>query len=206
MEKNLGHIPDLVNENPPLTPEFFRRDVIDVARNLLGQILIRRKGSQLFLGRIIETEAYLGLEDPSCHSFHGKITDRTRPFYLEGGHIYVYMIYGVHYCLNFITGDSQTPEAVLIRAVEPLYGIEEMIKNRGLKNISTSSVKNLCNGPGKICSAFEIDKRDNGSLIDPKNIGVLKDKNVSNLDIKSSERIGLNPGQDCSSWPLRFYI
>jgi DNA-3-methyladenine glycosylase len=168
---------------------------------LLGQYLIRRKGSKTYLGRIVETEAYLGLEDPSCHSFHGKVTDRTEVFYREKGHVYVYMIYGVHYCLNFITGEEKAPEAVLIRVVEPLYGIDDMIKNRNEKNV----VK-LCNGLGKICRAFEIDKHDNAKLTDPQILGVLRGDEVSKKDIVETERIGLNPGQDSSSWPLRFYI
>jgi DNA-3-methyladenine glycosylase len=192
-------------KNPPLGPEFFRRDTVDVAVDLLGQILIHRTASQTYLGRIVETEAYLGLEDPACHSFHGKTTERTWPFYLEGGHIYIYMIYGVHYCLNFITGDMKTPEAVLIRAVEPLYGVEAMAENRNLP-FSESNIKKLCNGPGKLCQAFAIDKSENGKLTNSAGIGVLKGETVSKLDIVARPRIGLNPGQDSSSWPLRFYI
>lgn len=153
------------------------------------------------MGRIVETEAYLGLEDPACHSFHGKITDRTKTFYLGGGHVYVYMIYGFHYCLNFVTGNN-VPEAVLIRAVEPLYGIKNMIKNRN----GQTDIHKLCNGPGKLCQAFRIDKKDNGRLTDPHSLGVLKGDEVSKKDIVSTHRIGLNPGQDSSSWPLRFYL
>jgi DNA-3-methyladenine glycosylase len=192
-------------KNPPLPPEFFHRDTIDVATDLLGQILVRRVGQQVYAGRIVETEAYLGLEDPACHSFHGKITERTRTFYLGSGHVYIYMIYGVHYCLNFTTGDEKSPEAVLIRAVEPLYGIEAMLKNRGLENNENNILK-LCNGPGKICEAFAIDKRENGQLTDPSRTGVLTGDSVPKVDIVTRRRIGLNPGQDSSAWPLRFYL
>lgn len=205
MEKFLADSLPPSIKNPPLAPEFFKRDTVDVAMDLLGQILVRQEGSQLYMGRIVETEAYLGLEDPACHSFHGKRTERTLPFYLDGGHIYVYMIYGVHYCLNFITSDAETPEAVLIRAIEPIYGIDAMYKNRKLSPNKTN-LKQLCNGPGKICQALKIDKSENGLLTHPPELGVLKGDTVSKLDVVQRERIGLNPGQDSSSWPLRFYI
>ncbi|MBY0315310.1 MAG: DNA-3-methyladenine glycosylase [Bdellovibrionales bacterium] len=183
-----------------LKPSFFQRDTITVARELLGKILVRKIDGQLLTGMIVETEAYLGFEDPSCHSFHGKITERTQAFYRPGGYIYVYKIYGIHHCLNFITADEKTPEAVLIRALQPLSGIETMKLFRNAKNEI-----DLCNGPGKLAQAFHIDKKDNNQLIG-SGLGVQDRPNVSQRDIVDRPRVGLNPYCDSSHWPIRYYL
>lgn len=180
---------------------FFQRDTVEVARDLLGKTLVRRKNGVTYAGRIVETEAYLGLEDPACHSFHGKKTPRTETFYMEGGHVYVYLIYGMYYCLNFITGCKKTPEAVLIRALEPLQGIEHMMRNR-----HTDRVVSLCNGPGKLCEAISVTKEDNGLSVELTGLQVLDGPLVSDEDIVSCNRIGLNQIHDSCYWPLRFYL
>lgn len=184
-----------------VTPQLFKQDTITVAQKLLGTKLVYHKNGQVFEGIIVETEAYLGLEDPSCHSFHGKKTLRTQTFYLEAGHVYVYLIYGMYYCLNFITGDIQTPEAVLIRAIEPLKGIDSMQLNRKQANL-----KKLCNGPGKLCQALGINFSDNNQPLNKGPLELHHGQAVSKQDILSSERIGLNPLHDSAHWPLRFHI
>lgn len=179
---------------------FFAKDTAEVAQGLLGKYLVRRIEGKLYGGRIVETEAYLGLTDPACHSFHGKKTQRTQTFYTSAGTIYVYLIYGMYFCLNFITGDESTPEAVLIRALEPLWGIEDMKKNR-----QVSSIVSLCNGPGKLCQAMSIDFAQNQTFLSDS-LNLYEAPPVPEQDIVASERIGLKPHLDSSYWPLRYYI
>jgi len=183
-------------ENP-----FFKRETASVARDLLGQYLVKNVNGTLCGGRIVETEAYLGLEDPSCHSFHGKKTPRTEVFYASAGTVYVYLIYGMYFCLNFITGDERTPEAVLIRAIEPLWGLEKMRELR-----KTTSDVSLCNGPGKLCQALDITFSENNKSLVSSSVSLFAAPPVSEQDVHAAERIGLNPQMDCSYWPLRYYI
>ena len=131
-----------------------------MAEDLLGCYLVRETKSSVLMGRIVETEAYLGIEDPCCHSFQGLHTGRTKTMYLPGGHIYVYFIYGKYYCFNVVTGGVNQPEAVLIRAVEPVGGISKMQENRKQKQL-----KDLCSGPGKLCQAFGINKDFNSQIL-----------------------------------------
>jgi len=131
-----------------LAEDFYCRETVSVARELLGQVLVRvlPDGLSLF-GQIVETEAYLGLEDPACHSFGGRLSPRTQTLYLRGGYSYVYFIYGMYHCFNVVTGDENTPEAVLIRAVQPLEGLEAMWRVRS----KAQKDRDLCSGPGKLC-------------------------------------------------------
>src|SRR4051812_32579356 len=108
-----------------LKPKFYQRDTKAVAKALLGKILVRKINGKRVSGRITEVEAYLGLKDKAAHSYGGRKTDRTQNMYQPGGHAYVYQIYGLHFCLNIVTRDENRPEAVLIRALEPIEGIEE---------------------------------------------------------------------------------
>ncbi len=200
----------MLNKRPAqaLGDDFFARDTIEVARDLLGKMLVRQLGSHLLSGRIVETEAYLGLEDPSCHSFHGKKTLRCETFYKPAGTIYVYLIYGMHTCLNLITGDEKTPEAVLIRAVQPCFGIEEMQKNRRPAAIGVSlPTVSLCNGPGKLCQAFAIDRSFNQQMFSEQLYVTDSDDSFSQpFEIAEAGRIGLNLQTDSFYWPLRYYI
>ena len=129
---------------------------MEVARHLLGKIVAYRSEKGILAGRIVETEAYTQ-NDPACHANRGK-TRRNAVMFGEPGHAYVYFTYGVHYCLNFITQPEEVAEGVLIRALQPVAGIETMMHNRKSKNIH-----NLCSGPGKLCQAFGIDGRLNGT-------------------------------------------
>src|SRR3989338_2843689 len=143
-----------------ITSAFFARDTVIVAQELVGKI-ISKDG---FLARIVETEAYK--KDPASHAFTR--TERSALMYDTYSHIYVYLIYGVHYCLNFTT-EKDDAGAVLIRAVQPLNKIDDLKKRR-----STDSIKNLCNGPGKLCQALQITKKDNGQPVG-KSIAVFDD-------------------------------
>ncbi len=186
----------------PLKKSFFTKDTIEVARNLLGCYLIRKtKQGSLLKGKIVETEAYLGVEDSCSHSYKGLYTNRTKTMYLEGGHAYVYFTYGMHHCFNVVTAQKNQPEAVLIRALEPTEGLEEMKKYRKVFDL-----KNLTTGPGKLCQALNITKDLNGvNLINSDKLYIeqgIKLKEEPFVDI----RIGLSPHKDASYWPLRFFL
>lgn len=181
--------------------KFFQKPTVEVAQALLGQNLVRitSKGVKL-KGRILETEAYLGLKDPCCHSFKGSKTKRTRVMYQPGGVAYVYFIYGMHHCFNVVTGKEGEPEAVLIRALKPLEGLPVLKKNRG------ASVKNLLNGPGKICQAMEIDTSLSGQSLLNSPLYIEKGVSINRKSIVTTPRVGLNPENPASLWPLRFYV
>ncbi len=131
---------------------FYERDTLTVARELLGQILVRRTDEGLICGIIVETEGYLGERDDAAHSYKGK-SERVRIQYGPAGIAYIYMIYGMYNCLNITTGPVGVPEVVLIRALEPTAGIELMKSKR-----RSDKLLNLCSGPGKLCMAMDIDK------------------------------------------------
>lgn len=140
-----------------LPRSFYQRDTILVAQELLGKKLIHQTPEGLTAGYIVETEAYLGRKDAAAHSYKGK-SPRTEVMFGEKGVAYVYMIYGMYYCLNVVTGPPDEPEAILIRAAEPTDGIALMAHRR-----NTEVPKNLCSGPGKLCMALDIGKSLNGA-------------------------------------------
>jgi DNA-3-methyladenine glycosylase len=151
--------------NAKLLPRsFFNRDPRLVARELLGKLIVRRKGRTLLAGRIVETEAYLGADDLAAHAAAGR-TARNAVLFGPPGHAYVYFIYGVHYCLNISCLPEGDAGCVLIRALEPLEGLEEMAAARGLSDLNLSSTRNLrklSSGPGRLCQALGVTRpRDN---------------------------------------------
>ena len=183
-----------------LKKNFFIRDTTQVAVDLLGCYLVRKTNNFTLVGRIVETEAYLGFNDPCCHSFNGSYTGRTQAMYLAGGHSYVYFTYGMYYCFNVVTKSEKEPEAVLIRALEPVKGIAEMRKNR-----KKEKTIDLCSGPGKLCQAFNITK-----LLNAKNLTQQGEIYISGgqkvQEIETDSRVGLPLYEDAAYWFLRFYI
>ena len=142
-----------------LPRRFYNRDPRLVAPDLLGKILIRRYGRKLLTGRIVEVEAYLGADDPAAHAATGR-TPRNSVLFGPPGHAYVYFIYGAHYCLNVSCLPDGVPGGILFRALEPLQGLEEMFKFRGIDE--TSDLRRLTTGPGRLAAAFGITRaRDN---------------------------------------------
>lgn len=192
-----------------LTLDFYRRDTKAVARDLIGKILYRKKDGIVTSGIIIETEAYLGIKDSACHTYKGRRTERVASMYLKGGHSYVYFIYGIHFCFNVVTQDETQPEAVLIRALEPLDGIEAMRERRRLKN--EKSIRDLCSGPGKLCQAMAIDRSCDGLLLTGRELWIGEDASIVKPNVLTSARVGVNyaiepahrPARD---WPLRFQL
>ncbi|MBT3298310.1 DNA-3-methyladenine glycosylase [archaeon] len=173
-----------------LSKEFFKQDTVKVAKKLLGKIIVIGD----LKGRIVETEAYG--KDPASHAF--KRTERSAIMFDTYGHVYVYLIYGMYNCINFTTEKETVPGAVLIRAVEPLNEIE-LIKQRR----KTNKKDNLCSGPGKLCQAFDIDKRYN-NLVIGNEIKIYDDKfKLNHFKIGQSSRIGI---KDALHLEWRFYI
>lgn len=184
-------------------------DPVTVARRLLGQRLVRVIDGHRLAGIIVETEAYLGSPDPAAHTFGGRRTARNESMYLPGGHAYVYFTYGAHHCLNVVCGDRDEGVAVLIRALEPVQGLEEMFANRRAVRDATD----LCSGPGKLAQALQIDRRLDGVNLDKSSELFIENvllRPLPSTAIGSSTRIGLNPREH---WPagwtnrrLRFYV
>ncbi|MBQ8851530.1 MAG: DNA-3-methyladenine glycosylase, partial [Oscillibacter sp.] len=141
-----------------LSRQFYDGDTVDIAQQLLGKYLVRRlESGELLLGRITETEAYVGRCDKACHAYGYRKTERTSTLFARPGTAYVYLIYGMYDCLNFVTEPEGEPAAVLLRAVEAVHGVETMRRLRyGEKPMTRYREKNFLNGPGKVCKAFAI--------------------------------------------------
>lgn len=177
---------------------FKNMDTVSVARELLGHYLCHQTSGGLVSGIIVETEAYLSKNDPACHAARGK-TKRNASMFGPAGSAYVYFIYGKYYCFNVVTGPVGVGEAVLLRAVEPLSGLEIIKKQRGPK---VKPVE-LTNGPGKLCQAFAIDKRFDGHDLCQKPLYLAENKNRSSFKIVAAPRIGIKAGKEKL---LRFFI
>lgn len=167
---------------------FFQKSALDLAKSLLGCELHIRHVKKWLSGMIVETESY-HQDDPASHSFGGP-KNRNQIMFDSGGHVYVYFIYGNYFCFNIVAGKKGTGEAVLIRALEPISGIPEMISNRG-----KSKILDLCSGPGKLCSALQITKKQNGIFLpDSEDILLTRLKKIKPKDIVASPRIGITKG------------
>jgi DNA-3-methyladenine glycosylase len=173
----------------PLSREFYLRPTSQVARDLLGRYLVRElRGDPPQIGRIVETEAYVGEQDRASHAFHGR-TARTAPMYEEAGHAYVYLIYGMYWCLNVVTEPVGTPCAVLLRAVEPMDG-----------------VLGDTDGPGKVCRAFGIDGKRNRADLTLGPLHITAGEPFPSDAVQTSPRIGVGYAGDWAAAPLRFFI
>ncbi|HVZ41672.1 MAG TPA: DNA-3-methyladenine glycosylase [Candidatus Kapabacteria bacterium] len=175
-----------MSERLPRT--FYQRDAREVARDLLGRILVTSIGGERTSGIITEVEAYLGAHDAASHTYRG-LTQRNRAMYLAGGHAYIYFIYGMYYCFNVVTGIEGDGEAVLVRGVEPLEGVEMMRERRGLRAMPA---KELANGPGKLAIALGIGPELNGTdlLADPR-IWIEPGERLSDANVVTTPRIGI---------------
>ncbi|MGZ8867420.1 MAG: DNA-3-methyladenine glycosylase [Thermoanaerobaculia bacterium] len=186
-----------------LSPDFYLQDTIAVARDLLGCVLWRKSGRTLLGARIVETEAYLGANDPASHARRGLRSERNASMYLHGGHAYVYFTYGMHWCLNVVTQEADTAEAVLLRGVEPVKGIDTMRRNRP----KAKRDFDLTNGPGKICMAMNIDRKLDGERLDGASLYITeRDIEVADEDIVVTPRVGIEGSGDAAAWPLRFFL
>jgi len=171
-----------------LPPEFFDRDPRQVARDLLGKLVVRRLGRKILIARVVETEAYLGKNDPAAHSFSGR-TPRNEVLFGPPGYAYVYFIYGNHYCLNVSCLPDGAAGGVLFRAVEPVTGISAMAKARGMPPLSAPR---LSNGPGKLTEALSITRADNGVNLTDSTLSLyLAEDDFPRPRIAATTRIGI---------------
>ena len=182
----------------PLPRSFYARPVLQVARSTIGKILVHESPEGRVSGRIVEAEAYRGPQDRAAHSFGGRRTARTEVMYGPPGHAYVFFVYGMHWHVNLVTTAVDAPEAVLIRAVEPLEGIELMARRRGLP----PGRRELTNGPGKLCQAFGIDASLYGADLTHR---VLYLAEGPAPKVARSKRIGVDYAGAWADKPWRFY-
>lgn len=172
-----------INSLLALNNTFYLNDTITVTEQLIGKYLVRRNGRKEWIGKIVEAEAYIGHQDPASHAFRG-LTPRTKIMYGPAGHAYVYFTYGMHFMLNAVTEMEGFPAAVLIRALEPVYGFD--------KNDPRPA-----SGPGKLCKSMQINKNLNGISLQSSKLWIARGKGSSmQQDIRWSSRIGLSAGKD----------
>ena len=185
-----------------LPRSFYVRPTITVAKDLLGKYLVKKYRGKVLIGKIVEVEAYLGEKDPASHAYRGR-TQRNKVMFWKGGHLYVYFTYGMHYCCNVVTEVEGKGRAVLLRAVEPVNGIEIMMKNRRRKwsngmmeYWSTHADVNLTNGPAKLCEALGIGRAQNGTDLLGDEIYIANGERIPKSRIISSTRIGVKNGNN----------
>ncbi len=181
---------------------FFRQDTVEVARRLLGCLLVHWTPDGVAGGMIVETEAYIGAIDKACHAYRNR-SERTEIMYHDGGYAYVYFIYGMHYCFNVVTGPEGEGNAVLIRALEPVIGLELMQRRR-----NTKSVRNLCSGPGKVCQALAITKNEYGLDLCAADspLRLIRYRHISDAQSVATPRINVAYAEEAAAWPWRFYV
>ncbi len=179
----------------PLPRKFYLQDTVEAARSILGRVLVHRAPEGIIAGRIVEAEAYTS-DDPSCHACKG-MTKRNAPMFGPPGHAYVYFTYGMYHCFNAVTAPEGVGEAVLIRAAEPLEGIDLMIDKRG-----TDVLTNLASGPGKLCMAFGLGKAQNTLDLTGSDLMIVDDGFVPG-EIVTATRVGIRLAAD---YPWRFYL
>ena len=185
-----------------LPRSFYEGDVLAVAKNLLGKVLVHETSEGVTSGRIVETEAYCGPEDLAAHSAHGRRTARVKVMYGEKGHAYIYFIYGMYWCFNVTAGATPgKPEAVLVRALEPAEGTELMAKRRGTPNVT-----NLSNGPGKLCMAMSLTGAQTEADLTKPPLFITDARAVPQECILATTRIGVDYAGEWKNQPWRFYI
>lgn len=188
---------------------FYNRDTLEVAPDLLGKYLVRETGGHRLVGKIVEVEAYKGSIDKGAHSYNYRRTPRTEIMFGPPGHAYVYLIYGMYYCLNIVTEEEGEPCAVLIRGIEPVEGEAHMAVLRygkSLEEITRAQRKNLTNGPGKVCKAFDIIKEQNGKPLWSEDFYVGSRDTVEYTEIIRSKRINIDYAEEAKDFLWRYSI
>ncbi|MGZ7096251.1 MAG: DNA-3-methyladenine glycosylase [Methanobacterium sp.] len=190
-----------------LERSFYLQNTLKVAKELLSCFLVHVTSEGITKGRIVETEAYLGLEDKGAHSYRGRHTPRMDPLYRMGGFAYIYQLHGYNYCLNVVTQNEDIPQAVLIRAMEPVEGIELMVRRREIDVSTKSKYKNLTNGPSKLCQAMDIDTSLNGIDLCGNELIIISGNGLkSDEEIVSTKRIHIDYADEYKDKPWRFLL
>ena len=192
-----------------LPRSFYDRDTLEVARDLLGTYLVRRLDGAELVVRITETEAYVGAVDKACHAYGGRRTARTETLYAQPGTAYVYLIYGMYHCLNFVTEPEGTAAAVLLRGVEAVSGTDRMAYNRfgrSFDQLTTDQRKNFLNGPGKVCKALTITRTHNGLDLTGRGELFLCGGEAPTGEIHVGKRVGIDYAQEAVDFPWRFWL
>lgn len=202
-----------------LPQSFFDRDTVEAARDLVGKYLVRRYDGITLCARITETEAYVGRMDKACHAYGGRKTERTKVLYAPPGTAYVYLIYGMHCCLNFVTEAEGEPAAILVRGLAPRHNPDIIAENRfhcKWEDMTAYQRKNFLNGPGKVCAGMNIGRGLNGLPHGSWELyvcGGLEELGLpvppgdrEPLDVKTGKRIGIDYAQEAVDFPWRFYL
>ena len=186
------------------TEENFQTDAITLARNLIGQTLLRDLDGHHVGGVIVETEAYLGVDDRAAHSFGGRRSPRIESMYATAGTAYVYLIYGLHHCFNVVCGEIDEPTAVLIRAIEPTIGLERI----RLRRTRIKADRALCSGPGRLCEALAITRDNDGeALYGRSKIWIEETRTLNSaIAIDATPRVGVDYAGEWAKKPLRFCL
>ena len=184
-----------------LSRKFFTRPTLKVCKDVLGKYLVHKIGKRKLVGKIVEVEAYIGPKDKASHGFGGKVTKRNWAEFLEGGHIYIYLVYGMYWQLNISTGKKGHPECFLIRALEPVEGFS--------KKLSVKEIHNLANGPGKLCQWMKFNKKHYGLDLTKSKEVWIEDRGdrIPESKIVKARRVGIDyAGKYWASRLWRFYI
>ena len=191
----------MIKNNKKIPLSFYRKEnVIQISKSLLGKKIYSNINNQLVSGMIVETEAYNGIKDKASHAFNNNLTKRTQPMFSIGGISYIYLCYGIHHLFNIVTNNENIPDAILIRAVQPLCGINIMQKRR---NVNTNK---LCSGPGCFTKSFGIDLRHNQYSLISNTIWIEDYKSINANNIICSPRVGIAYAKDFKFKPWRFRI
>ena len=200
---------------PKLIREDYRGDTVAIARSLVGKYLARRRQGEWLVGRIVETEAYVGAVDKACHAYGYRKTPRNAVMFGPPGHAYIYLVYGMHCCLNFVTNDVGEPDAVLLRGLAPVYGAATMAHLRfghSYGDLTPRQRKSLLDGPGKCCKALSLDTSLNGLDLtgdtlflctSPTDIGLPEAREPSGA-VREEKRVGIDYAQEARDFPWRF--
>lgn len=179
---------------------FYLQDTVEAARQLLGKLLVHRTPEGAAGGMIVETEAYVGAVDKACHTYNG-ISPRTEIMFAEGGVAYVYLIYGMYHCFNAVTGSAGEGDAVLIRALEPVFGLDLMRRRRGQRDL-----RKLCSGPGKLCQALAIGKTQYGLDLTGEELFIADFRTIPEELVARGPRINVDYAEEAVDFPWRFRV
>jgi len=191
-----------------LKRHFYKKISIDLAKDLLGKYLVYDNTTEKLVAKIVETEAYMGFNDKAAHTYNGRRTPRTEVMYGEEGHAYVYLIYGMYNCFNVVAAEKEVAQAVLVRALEPIEGLERMALNRfdkSLNQLRKKQVIGLTNGPGKLCQAFGITREMNGEDLTEDKLYICSGKEEK-FEIVKAKRIGIDYAEEAKDYLWRYYI